>query len=51
MPGDIVNYSDIGMALLGQAFALQTHKSFEQSVDEKILKVLGMNNTRDNSYK
>ena len=44
-PGAIVHYSEIGMALLGHALSLQAHKSFEQLVDEKILKVLGMNNT------
>ncbi len=44
-PGAIVNYSDIGMALLGHALSLKAHKSFEQLVYERILKVLGMNST------
>ncbi|MDQ6722966.1 MAG: beta-lactamase family protein [Thermoproteota archaeon] len=44
-PGAIVNYSDIGMALLGHALSFKAHKSFEQLVDERILKVLGMNST------
>ncbi len=44
-PSSIVNYSDIGMALLGHALSLKANKSFEQLVDERILKVLGMNSS------
>lgn len=44
-PSTIVNYSNIGMALLGHALSLKANKSFEQLIDERILKVLGMNSS------
>ena len=43
--GSVVNYSDIGVALLGHALSLKANKSFEQLVGEKILNVLGMDST------
>lgn len=44
-PGTIANYSDIGMGLLGHILSLRAGVSFDELVNERILKVLAMNST------
>ncbi len=45
-PGSHFQYSDMGMALLGQALSLKAGMPYEQLVIDRILDVLGMNSTR-----
>ncbi len=45
-PGSHFQYSDMGMALLGQALSLKAGMPYEQLVTDRILDVLGMNSTR-----
>jgi len=49
LPRDIgsqFEYSNLGVGLLGHALSLRAHKSYEALVTERILKPLGMNDTR-----
>jgi serine-type D-Ala-D-Ala carboxypeptidase/endopeptidase len=45
-PGQMYEYSNIGMGLLGHALALRAGKPYEQLLIERILNPLGMKNTR-----
>ena len=44
--GSTFEYSNLGVGLLGHALSLRAHKSYEALVTERILKPLGMNDTR-----
>ncbi|HKR73632.1 MAG TPA: serine hydrolase domain-containing protein [Candidatus Nitrosocosmicus sp.] len=44
-PGTKANYSDIGMGILGHLLSLKADVSFDQLVEDRILKVLAMNST------
>lgn len=44
-PGTEANYSDIGMGILGHILSLKTGVSFDQLLQDRILKVLAMNST------
>jgi serine-type D-Ala-D-Ala carboxypeptidase/endopeptidase len=46
LPGSHFQYSDLGMALLGDILASKVGISYEQVVIDRILNVLGMNSTR-----
>jgi serine-type D-Ala-D-Ala carboxypeptidase/endopeptidase len=46
VPGSHFQYSDLGMALLGDVLASKVGMSYEGLVIDKILNVLGMNSTR-----
>jgi CubicO group peptidase (beta-lactamase class C family) len=45
-PGASYEYSNLGMGLLGHVLALRAGKPYEELVIERILKPLGMNDTR-----
>jgi CubicO group peptidase (beta-lactamase class C family) len=45
-PGATYEYSNVGMGLLGHALALRAGKPFEAILTERVLKPLGMNDTR-----
>lgn len=45
-PGSAVEYSNVGMGLLGHALALRAGKSYETLLVERILRPLGMPDTR-----
>jgi CubicO group peptidase (beta-lactamase class C family) len=45
-PGQSYEYSNLGMGLLGHALALKAGKPYEQLLVERVLKPLGMNDTR-----
>jgi serine-type D-Ala-D-Ala carboxypeptidase/endopeptidase len=45
-PGERYEYSNLGMGLLGHALALRAHKSYETLLVERVLKPLGMDDTR-----
>ena len=44
-PGTEANYSDIGMGILGHILSLKAGVSFDQLLQDRILKVLAMNST------
>lgn len=45
-PGDQYEYSNLGMGLLGHALALRSGRTFESLLIDRVLKPLGMNDTR-----
>lgn len=45
-PGTAYEYSNLGMGLLGHALALRAGKPYEAALIERVLKPLGMNDTR-----
>jgi len=45
-PGTQFEYSNIGFGLLGHLLSLKTGKSYDQLVEERICRPLGMNDTR-----
>jgi CubicO group peptidase (beta-lactamase class C family) len=45
-PGSAFEYSNVGMGLLGHALALRGGKSYEALLEERILRPLGMGDTR-----
>lgn len=45
-PGAVYEYSNLGMGLLGHALARKAGKSYEAVLTERVLKPLGMNDTR-----
>jgi CubicO group peptidase (beta-lactamase class C family) len=45
-PGAAYEYSNLGMGLLGHALALRAGKPYEAVLTERVLKPLGMNDTR-----
>lgn len=45
-PGELYEYSNLGVGLLGHVLALRAGKSYEQILKERILDPLGMNDTR-----
>lgn len=45
-PGSQFEYSNLGFGLLGHLLSLQTGKSYDQLVEERICRPLGMNDTR-----
>ena len=44
--GSLYEYSNTGMGLLGHALALRLKKSYFQAIEERVLKPLGMRDTR-----
>jgi serine-type D-Ala-D-Ala carboxypeptidase/endopeptidase len=44
-PGDVFEYSNLGVALLGHALSLRAGRSYEELVSQRILQPLGMTRT------